>query len=649
MFQSPDFQSSDSHAVHTPTPHSNDLIAPGSNDGFGQGLPMYRRLGAHRSVDANGTGVRFSVWAPNAQRVSVIGDFNHWNTDSDVLDRDSRSGVWSGIVGSATEGQRYKFHIVGKDGYGRDKCDPVAFASETPPATANRIVNLDDYHWRDQDWMTQRLDRNWASDPISIYELHLGSWRHDSKHRWGWPNYRTIAEPLVQYLREHGFTHVELMPISEHPLTQSWGYQSLGYFAVTSRYGTPADFKHFVDVCHQNGIGVIVDWVPAHFPKDEHGLARFDGGCLYEHPDPRLGEHPDWGTLIFDYGRPEVVEFLISNALFWMDVYHVDGLRVDAVSSMLYRDYSRQPGQWLPNEFGGNENLEAISFLRKFNEQVHHYFPGALTIAEESTAWPGVTTAVESGGLGFDLKWNMGWMNDSLRYFRESPAVRKHHHDTLTFSLSYTNAERYCLALSHDEVVHGKRSLLGKMPGDEAEQFANLRLLYAWMWAHPGKKLLFMGGELGTWCEWNCDAQLDWSLLENPSHQGLSRLVKDLNTLYRDHPSLHRGDHSNEGFQWIDGADWQNSVVTFLRRCPNSGKQMIFVGNFGPQPQFEYRIGMPGQGPWREVLNTDSRFYGGNDVGNPGSLSVEPYGWHGREYSMSLNLPALGAVMLAQE
>ncbi len=644
MFQSPEFT-----AFDAPLAHPNSSIASSPGSPFGQTLPLYRKLGAHLNGSANGRGTRFSVWAPNARQVSVIGDFNHWNAGANVLDRDSGTGIWSGVVPSASEGQRYKFHIVGADGYGRDKCDPFAFASETPPATANRIVNLGEHAWQDQDWMDRRWNRDWASEPISVYELHLGSWRHDSNHRWGWPNYRTIVEPLVQYLREHGFTHVELMPISEHPLTQSWGYQSLGYYAVTSRYGSPSDFKHFVDVCHQNGIGVIVDWVPAHFPKDDHGLARYDGSCLYEHPDPRLGEHPDWGTLIFNYGRPEVVDFLVSNALFWLEMYHVDGLRVDAVSSMLYRDYSRAPGQWLPNEFGGNENLEAIEFLKRFNEQVHRHFPGALTIAEESTAWPGVTKPVDSGGLGFDLKWNMGWMNDSLRYFQAPPTTRKHHHDTLTFSLSYTNAERYCLSLSHDEVVHGKRSLLGKMPGDEAEQFANLRLLYAWMWAHPGKKLLFMGGELGAWCEWNCDAQLDWSLLENPLHQGLAKLIKDLNGLYRNHPLLHRGDHSHEGFQWIDGADRENSVVVFLRRCPNTGKQMIFAGNFGPRPQFDYRIGMPGQGPWREILNTDSRFYGGNDVGNPGPLSVEPFGWHGREYSMRLNLPALGAILLAQD
>lgn len=609
---------------------------------------LYERLGAHPRVVAGVPGVNFIVWAPNAKSISVVGSFNDWDGRKHAMRKHVPSGLWELFVPGAKVGDLYKYRLEDAAGQVLDKCDPLAFTSEVVPRSASQVTDLADYEWRDAAWLEQRAASNGLDRPISIYEVHLGSWRQDRSRTHGWMNYRELAHQLVDYCRETGFTHLELLPVSEHPYTPSWGYQTTGYFGVTSRYGTPQDFMYFVDYCHQHGIGVILDWVPAHFPKDAHGLARFDGTCLYEHADPRQGEHPDWNTLIFNYGRDEVRNFLVSNALFWMDKYHIDGLRVDAVASMLYLDYSRKAGQWVPNKFGGRENLEAIDFLREFNEQVHGQFPGTLTIAEESTAWGGVSRPTYAGGLGFSIKWNMGWMNDTLRYMRNDPVHRKYHHDELTFSLVYAFTENFMLPLSHDEVVHGKGALIDQMPGDVWQKFANLRLLYTYMWTHPGKKLLFMGSEFGQWTEWNCNQALHWELLERESHRGVQKLVGDLNRLYANSPALHDYDFQSEGFEWIDCGNSSESLLSYLRKG-KQGELLLVVANYTPVVRRNVRVGVPLGGEYQEVFCSDSEYYGGTNVGNPLVIQAEPQGLHGRPWSVNLTLPPLGAVILQAE
>ncbi|MBI5197939.1 MAG: 1,4-alpha-glucan branching protein GlgB, partial [Nitrospirae bacterium] len=545
------------------------------------------------------------------------------------------------------EGTIYKFEIRSRShGYIAQKSDPYAFYAEVRPKSASIVHALDRYVWQDRTWMEKRSRQDDLHKPMSIYEVHLGSWMRAPEEGNRFLTYRELADRLIPYVQEMGFTHLQLMPICEHPLDASWGYQTVGYFAPTSRSGTPEDFMAFMDACHQKGIGVILDWVPAHFPRDGHGLGRFDGTALYEHADPRKGEHQDWGTLIFNYGRNEVRNFLLSNALFWLDKYHVDGLRVDAVASMIYLDYSRKSGEWIPNMYGGNENLEAIDFLKKFNEKVHQDHPGILTIAEESTAWPGVSRPTYLGGLGFSLKWNMGWMHDILRYFSKESVHRKYHHHDLTFGLLYAFTENFVLPLSHDEVVHGKRSLLDKMPGDFWQRFANLRALYGFMFGHPGKKLLFMGGEFGQWDEWNHDRSLDWHLLQYEPHRGLQRYVKDLNHLYRSQPALYEVDFQWNGFEWIDFHDAENSAISFLRRARNPEDLIVFVCNFTPVPRKNYRIGVPAPGFYREILNSDSDLYWGSNMGNAGGVWAEPRPYQGRPYSVLLTLPPLSVLML---
>ncbi|MHC4576643.1 MAG: 1,4-alpha-glucan branching protein GlgB [Planctomycetota bacterium] len=591
----------------------------------------WRVLGAH-VVEG---GVRFAVWAPHARRVSVVGDFNDWQPRR--LDTRASTGVWEGVVEGAKHGDHYKYELIDSNGHRREKADPFAFRMEVRPKTASLVWDLSGHTWQDAAWMESRQARQAPDAPMRVYEVHLGSWRRGR-------GYRDLARELVDYVASLGFTHLELLPIAEHPYDASWGYQVCGYYAATSRYGTPQDLMALVDACHQAGIGVLVDWVPAHFPKDDHGLNRFDGSRLFEHDDPRRGVHQDWDTLIFNFGRPEVCNYLRSNALFWLDEFHVDGLRVDAVASMLYRDYSRAEGEWIPNELGGREDLEAIAFLRGLNDLVHAEAPGALTIAEESTAFPGVTQVTASGGLGFDLKWNMGWMHDSLAFLQKDPLFRKYHNDRLTFALYYAFHERYLLPLSHDEVVHLKQSLLAKMPGDEWQKLANLRLLHAWQAAHPGKSLLFMGGELGAWHEWAHDGEVDWNLLEQAPHAGLRLLVGDLNRLVTDRPCLHALDHDWRGFQWIDFADVEQSAVSFVRWGPERHGGLLFVFNFTPVVRSRYRVGAPRPGRYVEILNTDSACYGGSGVGNLGSVQAEAIGKHAQPHSLSLTLPPLGAV-----
>jgi 1,4-alpha-glucan branching enzyme len=555
------------------------------------------------------------------------------------------SGIWELFVPGLAKGEVYKYHIRHRD-QSFEKADPYGFAAELPPRTASKVADLDTYRWNDTAWMTDRHRIQSLESPVSVYEVHLGSWKRPGDNPSGWLNYRDLAHQLVEYCHEMGFTHLELMPISEHPFTGSWGYQTVGYFAATSRYGTPEDFMYFVDHCHQNGIGVIIDWVPAHFPRDAHGLRMFDGTHLYEHADPRQGEHPDWGTLIFNYGRNEVRNFLISNALFWLDKYHIDGLRVDAVASMIYLDYSRGPGQWIPNEFGGRENLRAISLLKEFNEQTHLQYPGVLTIAEESTAWTGVSRPTYLGGLGFSLKWNMGWMNDTLRYFHHEPIHRKYHHDELTFSLIYAFTENFILPFSHDEVVHGKGSLLDQMPGDLWQKFANLRLLMGYMYAHPGKKLLFMGSEFGQWNEWNHDASLQWDLLQWGTHQGLQKYVGDLNRLVRSEPALHQLDFDHTGFEWIDCHNYEQSTLGFVRRAKDPQDFIVVACNFTPVPRTQHRLGVPELCWYEEISNSDSTYYGGSNLGNGPGMKAEPLPWDGRPYSIPISLPPLSVVML---
>ncbi len=613
--------------------------------GEGTHWRSYERLGAQLRMVDGVRGVNFAVWAPNADSVSVIGEFNGWDGRRCQMRKHPEAGVWELFVPGLTAGALYKFRVRRGQSY-YEKCDPYGFAAEVPPRTASIVSDLSKYQWNDGAWMNSREETQSLDQPVSVYEVHLGSWRRPEKGASEWLTYRQLAEQLVPYVKELGYTHIELLPINEHPLSASWGYQAVGYYAITSRFGAPQDFMHFVDACHQAGIGVLVDWVPAHFPKDGHGLANFDGTNLYEHADPRQGEHRDWGTLIFNYGRNEVRNFLISNALFLLDKYHIDGLRVDAVASMLYLDYSREPGDWIPNMYGGRENLEAISFVKTLNEQVHVQYPGVLTIAEESTAWPGVSRPTYLGGLGFSLKWNMGWMNDTLRYMRHDPIHRRYHHDELTFSLIYAFHENFVLPLSHDEVVHGKGSLLDQMPGDLWQRFANLRLLYSYMWTHPGKKLLFMGGEFGQWNEWNFDSQLQWDLLQWDSHSGLKKMMADLNRLYRRETSLHEVDFDHQGFEWVDCHNYDISTLSYLRKARDPRDYTLVCLNFTPAPRENYRVGVPEGCYFKEVFNSDSMFYAGSNLGNFPGVQAEKIEAQGRPYSIELTLPPLAAVVL---
>jgi 1,4-alpha-glucan branching enzyme len=604
----------------------------------------YEKLGAHLNERNGHLGVQFAVWAPNAERVSVIGDFNGWNTATDMM-RPSSAGVWESFIPGIGPGTVYKYHVVSRDRrYAVDKADPYGFAAEIRPRTASRVWDLQDYSWLDNSWMANRTKNNSLNSPISIYEVHLGSWRRVPEEANRWLTYREMAPLLTDYVHDAGFTHVEFLPIMEHPFDGSWGYQIIGYFAPTSRFGTPSDFMYLIDYLHQNGIGVILDWVPAHFPKDEAGLGYFDGSHLYEHADPRQAEQPDWNTFVFNYGRNEVQTFLTSNALFWFDKYHIDGLRVDAVASMLYLDYGKREGQWIPNQYGGKENIEAIHFLRAVNEHVYETFPDVMMIAEESTSWPQVSRPTYLGGLGFGLKWNMGWMHDMLDYMSQDPIFRSYHHNLITFGLAYAFSENFVLPFSHDEVVYGKGSMLRKMPGDDWQKFANLRLLYGFMFGHPGKKLLFMGDEFGQWSEWNHDASLEWPLLKNPLHAGLQRWVRDLNTLYRGQSSLYEFDSNPAGFEWVDCKDSQRSVISFLRRGRSAGDQILFVCNFTPVVIENYRVGVPLEGSWKEILNGDAPLYGGSGQGNFGGLSTIPLPIHGRPFTLNMRLPPLGVV-----
>ncbi len=614
--------------------------------GEGSHERTYEKMGAHL-VELNGEkGVHFAVWAPNARQVNLIGDFNQWHGESHPL-ASSDSGVWTLFVPGLTENSVYKYRVVSATGESFDKADPYGFAMEQRPRTASVVTDLDRYQWSDKDWINRRGQQQGLDCPIAIYEVHLSSWRKVADEKWGsrYLSYRELADELIPYVVEMGYTHLELLPIAEYPFDASWGYQVMGFYAPTSRFGTPEDLMYFIDRCHQNQLGVILDWVPAHFPKDGAGLNFFDGTHLYAHTDPRQGEHQDWGTMIFNYGRNEVRAFLISNALFWIEKYHFDGLRVDAVASMLYLDYSREDGQWLPNKYGGRENLEAISFLRKMNEVVHGIFPGVLTMAEESTAWPMVSRPTYTGGLGFSLKWNMGWMHDTLGYMSKDPIHRKYHQNDMTFGLLYAFNENFILPLSHDEVVHGKGSLLTRMPGDEWQKFANLRAYYGFMWAHPGKKLLFMGCEFGQWQEWNFDTSLEWTALDAPNHRGLQRTVRDLNQLYKKEPALYENDFEASGFGWIDASDTDNNVLSFIRKAKSSDEFLLIVSNFTPVPWHGYRIGVPKPGYYRELFNSDSDCYWGSNVGNDGGQATDLIPMHGHPQSLSLVLPPLSTIM----
>jgi 1,4-alpha-glucan branching enzyme len=615
--------------------------------GEGRHYDAYEKLGAHLKTVDGVKGVHFAVWAPNARRVSVVGDFNRWDGRVNPMRFRGSSGIWELFLPELGEGTVYKFEIVGRNDIVLPlKADPFAFSAELRPNNGSVVARIDKHHWRDSDWMIQRIHKNWLESPISVYEVHLGSWRRVPEEGSRWLSYRELANQLIPYVKDLGYTHIELLPIMEHPYDGSWGYQTLGYFAATSRFGSPTDFMEFVDRCHQTGIGVLLDWTPAHFPRDAHGLAFFDGTHLYEHDDPRQGTHPDWGTLVYNYGRNEVQNYLISNALFWLDKYHIDGLRVDAVASMLYLDYSRKSGEWIPNKYGGRENLDAIDFFKRLNEVANQRFPGILTIAEESTAWPSVSRPTYLGGLGFSLKWNMGWMNDTLTYFSKDPVYRRYEHNKLTFSLLYAFSENFMLPFSHDEVVHGKNSLLHKMPGDMWQQFANLRLLFAYQYAHPGKKLLFMGQEFGQRHEWSEAGSLDWHLLEYESHRGVQRLVQDLNKLFASEPSLHQVDFDWQGFEWLDANDSDNSVFSFIRRGKNPDDMLIIVLNATPVVRYGYRIGVPRPGHYEEVFNSDALIYGGSNVGNLGGMNAGEHAWMGRRYSLALTLPPLAAVFL---
>ncbi len=605
---------------------------------------LYEKLGAHPLAVDGMTGTYFAVWSPNATEVFVIGDFNCWDKSSHPLRPKGQSGIWEGFVPGIGKGTIYKYYIVSHHyGYCVEKADPFAFHAETPPKTASIVWDFD-YHWKDQAWMEKRRTHNSLDAPISIYEVHLGSWRRMPEEGNRPLSYRELAPLLTDYVKQMGFTHVEFLPIMEHPFYGSWGYQITGYFAPTSRYGTPQDFMYLVDYLHQNDIGVILDWVPSHFPNDEHGLGYFDGTHLYEHTDPRKGVHPHWNSFVFNYGRHEVRSFLFSNALFWLDKYHADGLRIDAVASMLYLDYGRKEGEWIPNQYGGRENIEAIAFLRRLNEVVYKEKPDVQTIAEESTAWPMVSRPTYVGGLGFGLKWDMGWMHDTLEYMTKDPVYRKYHHNNLTFRMLYAFFENFVLPLSHDEVTHGKGSLLGKMPGDHWQKFANLRLLLGYMYAQPGKKLLFMGGEFGQWREWTHQESLDWHLLQYPAHSGLHRWVSDLNRVYREEPALHELDFDQPGFEWIDCNDVEQSVISLVRKARSCDDVIAVVCNFTPVPRFNYRIGVPGPGFWKEILNSDASEYGGSGHGNLGGVEATAVPWHSRPCSLNITLPPLAAV-----
>ncbi|SPF46995.1 1,4-alpha-glucan branching enzyme [Syntrophobacter sp. SbD1] len=618
----------------------------------GNHFRLYDKLGAHIIEHCTVRGVHFSVWAPGAERVSVVGAFNQWDGRRHPMNPRGMSGLWEIFIPGLAQGDLYKYEIKTRyEGYIAVKADPFGFSAEMRPNTASVVWDLDRYEWADTEWMHARKERQKFEAPISIYEVHLGSWRKaphkDLGHRW--LTYRELAEELVPYAKEMGYTHLQLLPVTEHPFDGSWGYQTVGYFAPTSRHGTPDDFRHFVDTAHQAGLGVIMDWVPAHFPKDGYGLSFFDGTHLYEHADPRQGEHQDWDTLIYNYGRNEVRAFLLSNALFWLDEYHIDGIRVDAVASMLYLDYSREPGQWIPNQYGGRENLEAMAFIKQFNELVHQEFPDVLTFAEESTDWPMVSRPTYAGGLGFDLKWNMGWMHDMLEYMQTEPVHRKYHHHHLTFSLLYAFTENFTLPFSHDEVVHGKGAMLSKMPGDYWQKFANLRALYAYMYGHPGKKLLFMGCEFGQWNEWNHDQELDWMLLDFEFHRNLQQYVRDLNRLYISEPALHEMDFSWEGFQWIDLNDIDQSIVSFIRRARDPNDFVIVASNFTPVVRHGYHVGVPAPGVYRELLNSDSSCYSGGNAINLDPMTSEPGACQGQPHSIVLTLPPLGVVFLKLE
>lgn len=611
----------------------------------GNHFKLYEKLGSHPMTVNGIEGTYFAVWAPNAEQVSVTGDFNGWNKVSHkLMPRWDASGIWEGFIPGIGKGDIYKFHIVSKyNNYSVDKGDPYALHWELPPRTGSIVWEID-YVWNDSDWMANRHKHNSLKAPYSIYEVHLGSWKRVPEEGDRFLNYRETAHYLADYVKDMGFTHVELMPIMEHPFYGSWGYQTTGYFAPTSRYGTPQDLMYMIDHLHKNGIGVIIDWVPSHFPSDEHGLAYFDGSYLYEHEDPKKGYHPEWNSSIFNYGRNEVRNFLISSALFWLDKYHIDGIRVDAVASMLYLDYARQNGEWIPNIYGGKEDLDAISFLKRLNEAVYSAFPDVQTMAEESTAWPMVSKPTHVGGLGFGMKWNMGWMHDTLKYISTDPIFRKYRHDQLTFSLWYAFSENFLLPLSHDEVVHGKGALIGKMPGDEWQRSANLRLLFGYMYSHPGKKLLFMGCELSQWKEWNHDESLEWHCLNYPFQRGINRWVKDLNHIYRNELALYELDFSNDGFEWIDFHDWEQSIVSFIRKAKSTGEIILIVFNFTGVPRYNYKVGVPHGGYWREILNSDAEIYGGSGCGNAGGVEAVPVPMQERPFSFSLTLPPLGVL-----
>ncbi len=631
----------------TTTDQATSLITDYDIHLFNEGTHsrLHERLGAHLTTLGGKPGCYFAVWAPNADAVSIVADWNGWNAGSDPMAPRGSSGIWELFIPGVEQAAAYKYHIRSRHaGYQVAKADPFACHAETPPKTASKVWSLD-YEWSDQEWMERRAERQKLDRPMAIYELHLGSWRRVPEDGNRPMSYREIADPLVEHVTNLGFTHVELMPITEHPFYGSWGYQTTGYFAPTSRYGTPQDLMYLIDRLHQAGIGIILDWVPSHFPTDEHGLAYFDGTHLYEHADPRQGHQPDWDSAVFNYGRNEVRSFLFSSATSWLDRYHIDGLRVDAVASMLYLDYSRKEGEWIPNQFGGNENLEAIDFLRRFNTEVFAEFPGVQTLAEESTAWPMVSRPTYVGGLGFGLKWDMGWMHDTLDYMQHDPVHRKYHHDRLTFRGLYAYSENYCLPLSHDEVVHGKGSLLDKMPGDDWQRFSNLRALFGYMFTTPGKKLLFMGGELGQRGDWSHERSLDWHLLDAEWHRGVMACVADLARLYRDEPALHEGDCETFGFEWVDATDTENSVYSYLRRA-RDGRAALVVANFTPVPRHNYRVGVPHGGFWREAFNSDAAHYGGSGHGNFGGVDAAPLPYHGRSHSVNLTLPPLGLVVL---
>ena len=616
---------------------------------FGQGNhhQLYKKLGAHLIERDGIVGTLFAVWAPNAQRVSVVGDFNYWDGRKHLMESRGSSGVWELFIPGVEAGALYKYELYCQDGMTRMKSDPYAFQMQLRPETASVVSAIDGYQWRDQNWMQQRSQLNVFEQPINIYEVHLGSWKRAAEQQERFLTYIELADELIAYVKDMGYTHIELMGVAEYPFDGSWGYQVVGYFAPTSRYGTPKELMYFIDRCHQAGIGVIMDWVPAHFPKDEHGLAYFDGTALYEHDDPRMGEHQDWGTKIFNYGRNEVKNFLIASALYWLEYFHIDGIRVDAVASMIYLDYSREEGEWIPNEYGGRENLDAIDFLKSLNEAIFHYHPGILSVAEESTAFTGVTNPTYVGGLGFNMKWNMGWMNDSLRYIELDPVYRCYDSHLLTFSMIYAYSEKYILPISHDEVVHGKRSLIAKMPGDDWQKQANYRLYLTFMFGHPGKKLLFMGNEFGQWEEWTESQSLNWRHLEHAFHQRLQHFCRQLNHLYLQQPVLYQNDYDASGFEWIDMHDHDNSVYSFLRRAaPGSdAPPLIFVFNFTPVPREQYAIGVPDAGTYKKLFDSDLSEFGGNDYNQQQEIASENLWWHNRPYRLALDLPPLGALV----